>query len=87
MAARTGRDLRFLPRPLWRSQLYEIGKWCIKRLGGRGDAFPSWRDLAARELRRPFACETARTALEWKPVEDRRELLDRALVSAEREHG
>ena len=38
---------------------------------------PSWRDLQARGLSVPFACDLARTKLGWKPVEDREQLLEK----------
>lgn len=76
LARATGRDLVFHPRRLWISQLAEIGKWLVKRAGGRRDVpFPSWHDLAARSLARPLASNLARELLGWKPVEDEPGLL------------
>ena len=74
-AAATGRAFRFHPRPLAASQAAEVGKWVLKRLGGRRAPFPSYRDLAARELRATFRCETARERLGWRPVEQPEEFL------------
>lgn len=80
LAGATGRDLAFHPRPLWLSQLLEIGKWAVKRVGGRKDAtFPSYRDLKSRELAPELACETARDVLGWRPCDDGREILRRSL--------
>ncbi len=76
LARATGRDLRFHPRRLWVSQLAEVGKWLVKRAGGRDVPFPSWHDLAARSLARPLASNLARELLGWKPVEDEQGLLD-----------
>jgi len=76
----TGRDLHFHPRPLWLSQVLEIGKWMVKKAGRRpGAAFPSYRDLKARSLVPAFACRTAREVLGWTPIEDREGLLDRTV--------
>ncbi|HEX5758760.1 MAG TPA: NAD-dependent epimerase/dehydratase family protein [Thermoanaerobaculia bacterium] len=76
----TGRPLRFHPRPLWLSQLLEIGKWAVKAAGRRpGNRFPSYRDLKTRALARPFTSRTAREVLGWRPVEEREALLDRAV--------
>lgn len=76
----TGRDLHFHPRPLWLSQILEIGKWVVKKAGRRkGVAFPSYRDLKARALVPDFPCRTAREVLGWAPVEDREGLLDRTV--------
>lgn len=80
LAAHTERRLVFHPRPLWLSQLMEIGKWVVKKVGRRpGAAFPSWRDLKSRSLARPFRCETAREVLGWTPVEEREAFLDAAV--------
>jgi nucleoside-diphosphate-sugar epimerase/predicted dehydrogenase len=76
----TGRDLHFHPRPLWLSQILEIGKWLVKKAGRRpGVTFPSYRDLKARAFAAPFSCRTARETLGWTPVEDREGLLDRTV--------
>lgn len=76
----TGRDLHFHPRPLWWSQILEIGKWVVKKAGRRpGAAFPSYRDLKARALVPAFPCRTAREVLGWAPVEDREGLLERTV--------
>lgn len=76
----TGRDLHFHPRPLWLSQLMEIGKWLVKKAGRRpGVTFPSYRDLKTRSLAVPFSSRTAREVLGWRPVEDREALLDRVV--------
>ena len=79
LAQATGRDLHFHPRSLAFSQLLEIGKWIIKRVGGRVVPFPSYRDLAARGLFGEFSCEIARESLGWQPVEEREALLDRSV--------
>jgi predicted dehydrogenase/nucleoside-diphosphate-sugar epimerase len=76
----TGRDLHFHPRPLWLSQILEIGKWVVKKAGRRpGTVFPSYRDLKARALVPAFPCRTAREVLGWQPVDDREGLLDRTV--------
>ncbi len=76
----TGRDLHFHPRPLWFSQILEIGKWVVKKAGRRpGTVFPSYRDLKARALVPAIPSRTAREVLGWSPVEDREGLLDRTV--------
>ena len=76
----TGRDLHFHPRPLWLSQILEIGKWVVKKAGRRpGTVFPSYRDLKARALVPAIPSRTAREVLGWTPVEDREGLLDRTV--------
>ncbi|MCZ6597716.1 MAG: NAD-dependent epimerase/dehydratase family protein [Planctomycetota bacterium] len=75
----TGRDLHFHPRSLWVSQLMEIGKWVVKRVGGRDAPFPSYRDLKTRQMWPTLTCERARRTLGWRPVEDRDELLARLI--------
>ncbi len=75
----TGRDLHFHARSLAVSQTMELGKWIVKRVGGRKVALPSYRDLKSRGLAVPFACDGARKHLNWKPVEDAEEFLDKAV--------
>jgi predicted dehydrogenase/nucleoside-diphosphate-sugar epimerase len=76
----TGRDLHFHPRPLWLSQMMEIGKWLVKKAGRRpGATFPSYRDLKSRALVPRFTSRTAREVLGWKPVEDREGILERTV--------
>jgi hypothetical protein len=76
----TLRDLHFHARPLALSQAMEIGKWIVKRIGGRRDAeFPSWHDLRARALPAAIPSDTARAVLGWKPVEDREGFLERTV--------
>lgn len=78
---RTGRDLHFHPRALELSQLMEIGKWLVKKAGGRKDAeFPSWRDLKSRELWPHLTCRTAREVLGWSPIDDGRRILSRMIA-------
>jgi nucleoside-diphosphate-sugar epimerase len=80
MRKASGRALHFHPRSLGQSQAMEIGKWLVKRAGGRRDApFPPWRDLKSRSLAAPRSCRTARELLGWKPVEDRERFLDLAI--------
>ena len=79
LARSTGRDIHFHPRSLVLSQLLVVGKWVVKRLGGRAVPFPSYRDLAARGLFGEFSCETARGLLGWQPVEERQAFLDRTV--------
>lgn len=76
LRAATGRDLHFHPRSLELSQLMEIGKWMVKRAGGRRVDFPSYRDLKARALAPRFRSNLAREVLGWKPVEEREAFLD-----------
>ena len=79
LARSTGRALHFHPRSLALSQVLEIGKWIVKRVGGRKVDFPSYRDLSARGLFGEFSCETAREVLGWRPVDEREALLDRCV--------
>jgi len=76
-ARASGRDVHFHPRALALSQSLEIGKWLVKKAGGRRDAFPSYRDLKSRALWPALACRTARETLGWQPCDDAREFLRR----------
>ncbi len=79
LRAATGRDLHFHPRPLERSQAMEVGKWLVKRVGGRSVEFPSYHDLRTRGLFTSFAADLAREVLGWAPCEEREAFLDRAV--------
>jgi predicted dehydrogenase/nucleoside-diphosphate-sugar epimerase len=79
LRAATGRDLHFHPRPLERSQGMEVGKWLVKRLGGRRVEYPSYHDLRTRALFPDFASNLAREVLGWRPCEEREAFLDRAV--------
>jgi nucleoside-diphosphate-sugar epimerase len=79
LARATGRRLQFHPRSLVLSQTMEIGKWIVKRVGGRKVDFPSYRDLKARALTNPFTSDIAREKLGWKPVEDRATFIKEAV--------
>jgi predicted dehydrogenase/nucleoside-diphosphate-sugar epimerase len=87
MRRASGRALHFHPRSLASSQLMEIGKWLVKRAGGRKDAaFPSYRDLKSRSLAARLECDLARRVLGWKPVEERERFLEVAVrAMAERD--
>jgi nucleoside-diphosphate-sugar epimerase len=76
----TGRDLHFHPRPLWLSQILEIGKWLVKKAGRRpGTVFPAYRDLKSRALVPRPTSRTAREVLGWAPVEDREGILEQGV--------
>jgi predicted dehydrogenase/nucleoside-diphosphate-sugar epimerase len=75
----TGRKMEFHPRGLLTSQVMEIGKWVVKRVGRRKVGLPSYRDLKSRALISPFSSNLAREKLGWKPVEDKQEFLDKAI--------
>jgi predicted dehydrogenase/nucleoside-diphosphate-sugar epimerase len=82
MVAATGRALHFHPRSLALSQTMEVGKWLVKKAGGRKDAaYPSYRDLKSRALAVPFSCELARKVLGWTPVEERERFVELAIRS------
>jgi predicted dehydrogenase/nucleoside-diphosphate-sugar epimerase len=81
LAKVTGRPIAFHPRSILVSWWMEIGKWLVKKAGGKqGVEFPSLHDLRCRALDVNFGCELARERLGWKPVESTRELLERAVA-------
>ncbi|MEZ6019966.1 MAG: NAD-dependent epimerase/dehydratase family protein [Planctomycetota bacterium] len=79
LASSTGRRIEFHPRSVWISQTMEIGKWIVKRVGGRKAPFPSYRDIKSRSLTRPFTSNIAREQLGWRPVEEREAFLAKAI--------
>jgi predicted dehydrogenase/nucleoside-diphosphate-sugar epimerase len=70
LSAATGRPFRFHPQPVWRQQLVELGKWAIKRVGGRRLPLPSLRDLRSRGLLARFDTSDVERDLGWRPVDD-----------------
>lgn len=80
LAAALERPLRFHPkRPtsLWAA---ELGKWVVKRLGGRAAPLPSRRDILSRGLIATFDCTDAKQALGWQPVADHASFVARAIA-------
>jgi 2-alkyl-3-oxoalkanoate reductase len=80
LAKTSGRPLLFLaksPRRLW---LEEMGKWGIKRVGGRAVPMPSIRDFRSRAFYARFDCSDAKRDLDWKPVADRDEFVKQAIL-------
>lgn len=75
-----GRPLRFHPQSATRLWLADLGKWVIKRLGGRKAPLPSRRDLVSRGLAAAFDCSEAKRDLGWTPVADPAEFARRAIL-------
>ncbi len=70
LASAVERPLRFHPKSavaLWGG---ELGKWVVKRAGGRHPPVPSLRDLLSRGMKARFDCEDAKRDLNWRPVAD-----------------
>jgi predicted dehydrogenase/nucleoside-diphosphate-sugar epimerase len=65
-----GRPLRFHPQSPERLWLVELGKWAVKRAGGRRTPWPSLRDLRSRGMAATFDCGDAKRDLGWTPVAD-----------------
>ena len=64
------RPLRFHPQSPLKLWAAELGKWTIKRAGGRHPPVPSLRDLLSRGMKARFDCTDARRDLGWQPVAD-----------------
>jgi nucleoside-diphosphate-sugar epimerase len=58
----------------------ELGKWVVKRLGGRAAPLPSRRDILSRGLTAVFDCSDAKQALGWQPVADHASFVARAIA-------
>ena len=79
LALAIGRPLCFhgqLPEKLY---LVELGKWGVKRLSGRKDPLPAYRDLCSRGCWARFDCSDAKAALRWTPACEREFFIDRAI--------
>ncbi len=64
------RPLRFHPQSAVKLWAAELGKWGIKRAGGRRPPLPSLRDLLSRGMKAEFNCSDAKHDLAWSPVSD-----------------
>jgi predicted dehydrogenase/nucleoside-diphosphate-sugar epimerase len=70
LARALDRPLRFHPQAPERLWLVELGKWAVKRAGGRRTPLPSLRDLRSRGMAARFDCTDAKRDLGWQPVAD-----------------
>lgn len=79
LAQSTGRPLRFHPQ--WPTVLWgaEVGKWAVKRIGGRRAPLPSRYDLLSRGLQAGFDCSDAHRDLAWQPESDRAQFIREAI--------
>jgi len=80
LARAMGRPLRFHPQSATGLWLEDLGKWVIKRAGGRAVPLPSRRELVSRGLEAPFDCSDAKRDLGWTPVADRAEFARQAIA-------
>lgn len=70
LARALGRPLQFHPKRAGALWAEEMGKWAIKRAGGRSVPPPSRRDILSRGLTADFDCTDAKRDLGWSPVAD-----------------
>jgi predicted dehydrogenase/nucleoside-diphosphate-sugar epimerase len=80
LAAALERPLRFHPKRPTSLWAVELGKWAVKRLGGRAAPLPSRRDILSRGLTATFDCSDAKQALSWRPVADHASFVARAIT-------
>jgi nucleoside-diphosphate-sugar epimerase len=71
LACSLERPLRYHAKSPNSIYLSEVGKWCIKRIGGRSVPMPSLRDIISRGLKAQFDCSDVKSELGWSPVSDR----------------
>jgi hypothetical protein len=79
-AAALERPLRFHPKRPTSLWAVELGKWVVKRLGGRTARLPSRRDILWPGLTATFDCSDAKQALGWQPVADHVRFVARAIA-------
>ncbi len=80
LARAMGRPLRFHPQSATGLWLEDLGKWVVKRAGGRRVPLPSKRELVSRGLEAVFDCADARRDLGWAPVADPAEFARQAIA-------
>jgi predicted dehydrogenase/nucleoside-diphosphate-sugar epimerase len=74
------RPLRYHPKSATGIWLQEIGKWIIKRCGGRKASLPARRDFLSRGMTASFDCSDAKRDLGWEPTADRDIFYRRAIL-------
>jgi len=79
-AATLERPLRFHPKRPTSLWAVELGKWVVKRLGGRAARLPWRRDILWPGLTATFDCSDAKQALGWQPVADHVRFVARAIA-------
>jgi predicted dehydrogenase/nucleoside-diphosphate-sugar epimerase len=77
LAKATGRPLVYHGQPVELLYAVESMKAVVKRVTGRKDMWPSLRDLKSRGLPAQFDCSDAVRELDWHPVADRAQFLQR----------
>jgi predicted dehydrogenase/nucleoside-diphosphate-sugar epimerase len=80
LAKATGRPIVFHAQSPGLMYFSELGKWALKRIGGRKVAVPSKRDLLSRAMAATMDCSDVKAALNWVPVSDRETFLARSIL-------
>lgn len=76
------RPLRFHPSSERWLFLEDLGKWLLKRVGGKKGPLPNLYDLKSRGLSATFDCTDAKTDLGWSPERDEATFFRRAFGHA-----
>ncbi len=72
--------LRRLRTPAWRYYFLGLAKWLIKTIGKDSSAiFPSYTEAKSRGFGSLFDCSKAEKMLDWHPVQEREELIEKAI--------
>jgi predicted dehydrogenase/nucleoside-diphosphate-sugar epimerase len=79
LKAELGRPLKFHPQMVWFQQAIELGKWLIKKAGGKKVLKPSMRDLLSRGMPAQFDTSDTERALNWTPVKDHATFIERGI--------
>ncbi len=79
LKATLSRPLKFHPQKIWFQQGIELGKWLIKKAGGKQVLKPSMRDLESRGMPAIFDTSDTERALNWTPVKDHATFIERGI--------
>ncbi|MBF0622517.1 MAG: NAD-dependent epimerase/dehydratase family protein [Magnetococcales bacterium] len=74
------RPLHFVPQSVYKLYSIELGKWLIKRIGGRIVPMPSMRDFRSRGMPAQFDCSDLKTTLNWSPEANTQQFIKRAIT-------
>ena len=80
LEACSGITFQKFPTPPWSFYAADLAKWVVKQMVRHPDQRkPSYRDWESRTQRAHYDCGKARHMLNWKPVDDRDEMIHRGI--------
>jgi len=83
LRAESQRDVRIHPRSVWRWTILESLTWLIKAVACKpNNTRMTYREFAYRTMTSDIDCRLAKQVLDWRPVADREQFIERAIRRA-----